>query len=294
MHNGKSELKIRTAQERSGSSVSALIFTLNEEQNLPSCLDSLDWCDDKFVVDSYSTDATQKICEARNVPFIQHAFEGFGSQRNWALDVLTLKNDWVLILDADERVPPTLASELEQLARSSHRGIGAYRVRRRLYLWGKWLRYSSLYPSWVVRFIHRDRVRYINRGHGETQRVDGKIGEIRSYLIDENLKGLDAWFERQIRYARKDAEFELNCGRSSSGTSILFSRDPLRRRAAIKLLATALPFRGFFYFIYSYFFRLGFLDGRDGFVFCRMKTMYQDMVEANKHDLRKARRRTRQ
>ena len=280
-----------TAQECSGSSVSALIFTLNEEENLPICLDSLDWCDDKIVVDSYSTDATQKICEARNVPFIQHAFEGFGSQRNWALDVLTLKNDWVLILDADERVPPALATELEQFAQSASGNVGAYRVRRRLYLWGKWLRYSSLYPNWVVRFIHRDKVRYIDRGHGETQRIDGEIGEIRSYLIDENMKSLDAWFERQIQYARKDAEFELDCNGFSSGASDLFSRDPLRRREAIKRLAVALPLRGLFYFIYSYIFRFGFLDGRNGYIFCRMKAIYQDMIEANKHDLRKERRR---
>lgn len=277
------------ASQRARASVSTVIFTLNEERNLPICLDSLDWCDDKFVVDSYSTDETQKICEARNVPFIQHAFEGFGTQRNWALDVLTLKHDWVLILDADERVPPELASELTRLAQSTPPGVGAYRLRRRFYLWGRWLRYSSLYPNWVVRFIHRDKVRYTDRGHGETQEVDGKIGRIKGFLIDENQKDLHAWFKRQIGYSRKDAEFELSFGHSSSATMMLFDRDPLRRRAAIKRLAVSLPFRGVFYFIYSYVFRLGFLDGRDGFVFCRMKAMYQNMIETNKHDLRKTR-----
>lgn len=267
--------------------VSALIFTLDEEQNLPACLDSLDWCDDKHVVDSYSTDATRRICEERKIPFVQHAFEGFGSQRNWALEAVALEHDWVLILDADERVPAELVTELDRLAQSSPAEIGAYRLRRRFHLWGRWLRYSSLYPSWVVRFVHRDRIRYVDRGHGETQKVDGNIGEIRAYLIDENYKGLNAWFERQTRYARKDAEYELDVERQSGEAMSIFDRDPLRRRAVIKRIAGLLPFRGFLYFIYSYIFRLGFLDGRDGFVYCRMRAMYQTMIDVNKHDLRK-------
>lgn len=271
-------------------SVSTLIFTLNEERNLPSCLDSLEWCDDKFVVDSYSTDATQKICEARNVPFIQHAFEGFGSQRNWALKKLTLKNEWILILDADERVPPELALELNRIAKTASSRVGAYRIRRRFYLWGEWLRYSSLYPNWVVRFIRRDKVNYIDRGHGETQTVNGELGELGAFLIDENVKDLHAWFERQIRYARKDAEYELHFDGTPLVTTKLFSGDPLLRRAAIKRLAAMLPFRSLIYFIYSYVIRLGFLDGKNGFIFCRMKSMYQDMVEVNKHDLQKARK----
>jgi glycosyltransferase involved in cell wall biosynthesis len=269
------------------SPVSALIFTLNEERNLPDCLASLGWCDDIFVIDSHSNDSTRRICEARGIHFVQHVFEGFGSQRNWALDTLDLKYDWVLILDADERVPPELALELDRLARSSAVEIAAYRVRRRFHLWGKWLRYSSLYPTWVVRFIRRNRVRYINRGHGETQTVDGTIGKLDGYLVDENLNGLDAWFERQVRYARKDAEHELDVEHTSRASLSLLSRDPLQRRAALKRLVAALPFRSSLYFFYSYVFRLGFLDGRDGLTFCRMKAMYQDMVEIHKHDLKK-------
>jgi len=278
--------------ENSTPSVSVLIFTLNEELNLPGCLDSLDWCDDLHVVDSYSSDDTQNICKTRGVSFIQHGFDGFGSQRNWALESLNLKNDWVLVLDADERVPRELASELNRLARSAPGKFGAYRVRRRFYMWGSWLRYSSLYPNWVVRFIHRDRVRYVNRGHGETQQVDGEIGELDGHLIDENLKGMTAWFERQVQYARKDAEFELGRDDDSSGAMQLLDLDPLRRRAAIKRLAASLPFRGVLYFIYSYIIRLGFLDGRDGFTFCRMKALYQNMIAVNKYDLKKARGRS--
>jgi len=266
--------------------VSVLIFTLNEEKNLDACLDSLQWCNDKYVVDSYSTDRTRNICKERDVPFVQHAFEGFGTQRNWALRNLDLKYDWVLILDADERVPSELSLELAGLAATNPPQIGAYRIRRRFYLWGRWLRYSSLYPSWVVRFIHRHRVEYVDRGHSETQVVNGEIGEIRHFLIDENHKGLDEWFSRQIRYARKEAEYELESEQLPWTFLSVFHSDPLRRREALKRLAGALPWRGQMYFLYCYFARLGFLDGRDGFVFCRMKAMYQSMIAVEKHDLR--------
>src|SRR5262252_6699414 len=82
--------------------VTAMVFTLNEEQNLPRCLESLRWCDDVIVIDSFSKDRTEEICRAAGVRFYQHAFEGFGSQRNWAIDHTAPKYDWILILDADE------------------------------------------------------------------------------------------------------------------------------------------------------------------------------------------------
>ncbi len=273
----------------SPSSVSILIFTLNEEENLPRCLDSIKWCDDIVVVDSFSTDATVELCETYSVRYVQHEFKGFGTQRNWSLDNIEIKHEWVLILDADERVPPSLAAELNELAETTTVDFGAYRLKRRFHLWGRWLRFSSLYPTWVVRFIRQGRVRYVDRGHGETQRVNGKTGEIQSYLIDENVKGISAWFARQNQYSDKDAQFELGLGDSESSSPSMFSSDPLRRRAAIKRYVSRLPCRGSVYFVYCYFFRLGFLDGRDGLMFCRMKAMYQIMVDVKKYDLRKGR-----
>jgi glycosyltransferase involved in cell wall biosynthesis len=260
---------------------------LNEEENLPHCLDSLEWCNDVFVVDSFSTDSTLKICNDRNIPFAQHEFEGFGSQRNWALENLDIGHEWVLILDADERVTPELARELCDLAETSPDHVGAYRIRRRFHLWGKWLRHSSLYPTWVVRFIRRNRVRYIDRGHAETQDVNGTIGEISGFLIDENLKGLDAWFERQNAYSRADALFELQSELAAGHWKAILDADPLRRRAALKAISGRLPFRGAIYFLYCYIFRLGFLDGKDGLMFCRMKAIHQSMVEIKKYDARK-------
>jgi glycosyltransferase involved in cell wall biosynthesis len=269
--------------------VSVMIFTLNEELHLPVCLDCLKWCDDVIVVDSFSTDRTQEISEEYGARFFQNAFEGFGSQRNWALENIKIKHDWVLILDADEKVPPELAEELCSIARDEHAYVGAWRMRRRFYMWGRWLRYSSLYPNWVVRFIHKDRVRYINRGHAETQDVQGETCDLQNDLIDENLKGLDEWFERQNRYSTKDAEYEVQQQGDSIKPKELLSSDPLTRHAALKRVAWRMPFRAFIYFIYSYFFRLGFLDGKDGLTFCMMKALYQQMIVIKKYEIMRTR-----
>jgi glycosyltransferase involved in cell wall biosynthesis len=267
--------------------VSVMIFTLNEEIHLTACLAALDWCDDVIVVDSFSTDRTEAICRERGVRFFQRAFDGFAGQRNWALDHAAPRHAWVLILDADERVPPELAQELCDKSRNSPATAGAYRVRRRFCMWGRWLRYSSLYPTWVVRFVRKDRVRYVDRGHAETQEVDGWILDLDNDLIDENFKGIDEWFERQNRYSTKDAEYEMVRDALPSDWGGLISSDVLRRRASLKQLAARMPCRPTLYFLYSYVWRRGFLDGRDGLEFCRMKAMYQRMVEAKKYDLRR-------
>ena len=233
--------------------VTVMIFTLNEEIHLPSCLDALRWADDVVIVDSFSSDATESIARDNGARFFQNAFTGFGSQRNWALDNTAPRHEWILVLDADERVTPELADEIGRVVASAPPDVGAYRVKRRFYMWGRWLRYSSLYPNWVVRLVHRDRVRYEDRGHAETQTVRGEIRELEHDLIDENLRSIDEWFARQNRYARKEAEYELAQERADAaarrGWGDLFGGDPLARRAAVKRLSHRMPLRPVAYFL---------------------------------------------
>jgi len=270
--------------------VSAMIFTLNEAVHLPSCLAALAWCDDVIVVDSFSTDQTEAICRAAGARFFQNRFTGFGDQRNWALVNCSPKHQWILILDADERVTPSLVTELKARIPNVSGDIGAFRIRRRFHMWGRWLKYSSLYPTWVVRLIHRDRVRYLNRGHAETQDVQGRIADLDNDLIDENLKGIDDWYERQNRYSSKDAEYEVARDGAGIRWGGLWSTDGLARRETLKQIAARLPFRPLLYFVYSYVFRLGFLDGWDGLQFCLMKATYQRMLVSKKYDIRRRQR----
>ena len=136
-------------------------------------------------------------------------------------------------------------------------------------MWGRWLKHSSLYPTWLVRLVRKDKVRFFAEGHGEGQTVDGEIGDLSYDLIDENLRGIEDWFARQNRYSTREALYEL------SGK---------RHRGLPRSLAGQIPFRGLVYFVYAYVFRLGFLDGRDGFTFCLMKAIYQETISIKKYD----------
>lgn len=265
--------------------VSVLVFTLNEEINLPFCLASLDWCDDIVVVDSFSTDRTASIAADAEARFVQHAFTGFGDQRNWCLAEVPLKHPWALILDADEVVPLALVAEMAARLPGVDEEVAAFQVRRRFYLWGQWLQHSSLYPTWVVRLVRVGRVTYINRGHAETQVVAGQIESLVADLIDENHKGIDDWWARQVRYAAHEAAYELL--QPAAPLCDLFSSDPLRRRAALKSFGRWLPGRPFSYFLYAFGLRLGFLDGRAGLRFCVMRAIYQWMIELKKDELRR-------
>jgi glycosyltransferase involved in cell wall biosynthesis len=235
------------------------------------------------VIDSFSTDATFELARSAGARVVQHAFTGFGDQRNWSLDNVALKHPWALILDADERVPPELVAELAERLPAVGPEVAAFRVRRRFHLWGKWQRFSSLYPTWVVRLLRVGRVRYVNRGHAETQVVDGKIEALRQDLLDENHKPMCDWWERQDRYAAREAEYEL--AQAPASWRGLWGRDPLRRRAALKGLVRDVPGRPLWYFLYVYLMRLGFLDGLDGLRFCWMKAQYQAMIVRKKRAL---------
>jgi hypothetical protein len=216
---------------------------------------------------------------------VQHPFTGFGDQRNWSLEQIPLRHPWALILDADERVSPELVVEMHDRLQEAATDLAAFRLRRRFYMWGKWLRHSSFYPTWVVRLVRLGRVRYVNRGHAETQKVDGRIEPLYHDLIDENQKGLEDWWARHNQYSTTEALYELTHFQCSLGD--LFSLDPLRRRAALKRLVRNVPGRPLWLFLYSYFWRLGFLDGFDGLRFCSMKAMYQAMIGLKKYELRR-------
>lgn len=267
--------------------LSVLVFTLDEEKNLPFCLSSVRFADDVVVVDSHSNDRTAEIAKAEGARVFQRRFEGFGTQRNWAFDNIELKHDWVLVLDADEMVSDELRDELGRVLTEIDDSVAAYMVKRRLYMWGRWMKWSGLYPSYVVRLVRKDRVRYVNRGHAETQEVDGETRKLECDLIDENRKGIDAWFERQNRYSAREAEYELAEQATPFDPLGLLSTDPLARRAAIKRFARRLPGRPVWYFLYSYLIRGGFLEGRDGLALCAMRSYYQGMIAVKKHDLKR-------
>ena len=225
------------------------------------------------------------ICKAAGARFFQHPFSGFGDQRNWAFDNIDFKHDWIFVLDADEEITPELLEELKVTMLMLKPDVSAFRVKRRFYLWGQWLKHSSLYPSWVIRLVKKGKFRYVNRGHAETQVVDGRVEALQADLKDENLKGLHAWFARQNDYSSKEAQHEISQGQPP--WSALFSRNPLERRTFLKSLSSRLYLRPVIFFAYTYFWRRGFMDGLAGFYFSLMKSVYVGMIQLKKYEMRR-------
>lgn len=267
--------------------VTAMVFTLDEERNLPGCLASLAGFDDVIVVDSGSTDRTLEIARAHGARTVHHAFTGFGAQRTWALAHAGARHAWVLILDADERVTPELEDEIARRVATVDPTVGAFRLRRRYHLAGRWVPRASLYPSWVVRLVHKDRVRFVDRGHAETQRVDGEVVALAHDLLDEDHKGIEAWLSRHVRYAVREAAHELALEAERSHAPSFFSSDPLERREALKAVARAMPLRGLAYFAYAYGVRGGFLEGSAGLELSMRRAVYQEMIAIAKRALRR-------
>lgn len=259
--------------------ISVLILTLNEEVNVGACIDSVAWCDDVLVLDSGSTDDTVAIAEAKGARVMTRPFDDFASQRNHGLEQGNLRHDWVLHLDADERVPPALRDELHATVRAGT--YDAYRVASKLIFQGRWLKHAGMYPTYQIRFGRRDALTFTQVGHGQR----GDLAADAVGTLDAPLrhlafsKGIADWIERHNRYSTDEARHAVAVTTSGAlDWRGLWSGDAQRRRRALKDFSYRLPCRPLLRFLYVYVGRLGFLDGRAGFDYCRMLAMYEYMT----------------
>lgn len=259
--------------------ISVVILTYNEEANLQGCLASVAWSDDVVVFDSFSTDRTTEIATLAGARVIQHPFENYGAQREAARSMVDYKHPWLLMLDADERVDDVLRTELEALPEkpSPH---AAYRMRRKDHFMGKWIRRSTLYPSWFTRLLWKESTHYEPRSVHEYPTVLGSTGALSGHLIHYNFnKGLEDWLAKHNRYSTHEAtEDEKSLSSRSISWSHLVSIDPVKRRRSLKELSYRLPCRPLLRFLYMYLLRGAFLDGMEGFTYCRLLYFYELMI----------------
>jgi len=271
------------------SRVSVLIPTSNEEVNLPDCLASVNgWAEDAWVVDSYSTDRTVEIAREARVNVVQHAFEGYAQQKNWALENVPFRGEWVLILDADERVPPELAAEISGVVAADGKGCDGFYLNRKVIFYGKWIRHCGWYPSWNLRLFRHGHGRYEQREVHEHLLLDGEAGYCRHDLIHEDLRDMSFWIAKHNRYSSQEAgELDrVRRGASTAGLQASFLKGSLERKRFIKeRIWPHLPGRAFLAFFYWYFFRLGFLDGKHGFLFCQMHAIFEQFTTAKLWEL---------
>lgn len=235
--------------------LSVVVLTYNEEKNLRKCLESVfGWVEEIFVVDSFSTDRTLEIAKEFGAKIYQHKFENQAKQFNWALENLPIKTEWILRLDADEYVLPELKKEiLEKLPRVSS-GVSGFLIKRRVYFMGKWIKYGGYYPTWLLRIFRRGKGFSEDRAMDEHILVkEGKIEKLENDFVDNNQKGLSFWIEKHNNYAKREAEEAL---RGNFGT-------PSKE----KYYKLPIFLRAFLYYFYRYFFKLGFLDGKEGLIF---------------------------
>lgn len=266
--------------------VSVLVLTKNEQVNIAACLDSVSFCDDVVVYDSYSTDRTVEIARERpNVRVIQRRFDNWSAHQNWGVSNIPFRHPWVLYIDADERVDDQLRAELGRVCTHESQ-MSAYRVRRKDMFMGRWLRRAQLYPTWLVRVFRPEKIRY-ERLVNPVASVSGATGELAGHLIHYPFsKGLMQWFERHNSYSGFEAEEFTRPGRFRPPLTHALSTDPDRRRAGLKELFNRAPSRPLARLFYLLLLRRAVLDGAPGTAYSFMISMYEYWIELKMREIR--------
>lgn len=269
--------------------VSVLIPTLNEEKNISHAVESVQWADEIFIIDAFSADKTLEIARTYpNVQTFQHKWENYSQQKNWALDNLPFSNEWIFILDADERVAPELRDEIIKVVNNPYTEESGFYVNRRFIFLGKWIKHCGWYPSWNLRLFRRGRARYEDRAVNEHMICEEPIRYLKHDMIHENFQNLEDWLAKHNRYSTLEAKEFLRQSRQTGLKASLFSKGSVERKRAIReKIVNYLPFRPLFLFVYLYIFRLGFLDGKIGFYFCCLRAIQQFHIDLKIKELRK-------
>jgi glycosyltransferase involved in cell wall biosynthesis len=276
---------------RGAAPVSALIPVKNEADNLRHCLPALSWADEVFVVDSQSADRTAEIAAEHGATVVQFHFNGiYPKKKNWALENLPFRNEWVLIVDADEVVIPELAAEIGRRVREDV--ADGYYLNSRYYFLGRRIRHCGYSDCWNLRLFKHRLGRYEkmpdtmggrcgdNEAHEHVE-LEGRVLRLRHELEHHAYPTVASWVEKHNRYAIWEAaQFERL--RNEPIPASIGPRQRFRRR--LRKIASRLPMRPIVRFFYSYIIRLGFLDGRPGLIFCGLLAFYDLLASANRYE----------
>ena len=269
--------------------VSILILTKNEEQDLPDCLDSVSWSDDVHVFDSFSSDNTIHIANLKGARVSQRIFDGYASQRNFAFETLSFKYPWILILDADERIPKKLVEEIQNKIHLVDDSINGFRIRRRDYLDETWLKYSQITP-YYIRLIRKGKAKY-HREINEVIEVDGLVQDFEGYFNHFPFsKGIKHWIEKHNQYSSMEAIRwieEHSTEMKFSFTKAFFDSDLSIRRYHQKGLFYKMPGRPIIKWCYMFFVRRAFLDGRAGLTYSILQSIYEYFIVLKTKELLK-------
>lgn len=260
--------------------VSVLILTKNEQKDLPGCLASVAWCDDIHVFDSYSDDKTLEIATEAGATISQRKFDNWSTHQNWGLANIKFKYDWVLYIDADERVSDSLREAILQSNLSDSKDV-AFEIQRRDFAWnGRWLKHAQMSPFYL-RLFRPDKMQY-ERLVNPVSIPDGPVGKVSGYLDHYPFsKGFKFWIQRHLGYADMEAltRFaDIGKGVSFSLKKAIFSSDFTEKRYHQKGLFYSLPGRPFIKWFYMVIIRRAFLDGSAGVTYATLQSIYEYFI----------------
>ncbi len=261
--------------------ISAIIMTKNEERNLPQCLESIaSYVDDIIIVDSFSDDATLNIAQKYTSKIYQNKWINYATQYNWAINNADLKHEWILRIDADERWTPKGFEELAKIIEED-KYDGVY-IKLQIYFMGKFIRWGGFYPMRFLRVYKKSKGQMENRWMDEHIMVDGPVIISNIDAIEANydrMENIALWTTKHNGYSTREAMEYLiakNRIRSMDTIARFWGTKTERKRWLKEKVYFRIPLfvRPFFYFVFRYFIKLGFLDGKRGFIFCTLQAFW--------------------
>lgn len=276
--------------------IAVLILTHNEESNIAKCIEAiLPLTDRIYIVDSGSTDATVEIASRYGARVEHHPWTTYAEQFNWGLDNFDFDSEWIMRMDADEELTPGLVDELSRFLEAPPEDISGIYVRRRVYFMGRWIKHGGYYPTWLLRVFRNGIGRCESLWMDEHIVVsEGRCIRMQQDIIDKNNKDLTFWTDKHNKYASREVLDVI--GKSSDpgrrgvlNASLGGSQAQVRRWLKDRVYGRMPLFlRPYGYFIFRYFFKLGFLDGKEGLIFHTLQGFwYRFLVDAKLYEFQR-------
>ena len=279
--------------------ISLLVPCKNEEANLERCLGSVQWIDEMFLVDSQSTDLTSEIAQKFGARIVQFNYQGgWPKKKNWAIENLPFSHEWVLILDADECLPPEAEEEIRKIVTNPDEKHAGYWINRRYYFLGKPLKHAY-FPNWNLRLFKHKKGRYekiteLNTDSGDNEVhehivVKGTTGRLECLMDHHAFPTIDSFVEKHNRYSNWEAVVES----SSTDDDSALQHDSVKGKRQLRRIFRKLPFRPTLRFLYVYFWQKGILDGWEGYVFAKLHSQYEFLSLSKARAISRTRKETR-
>ena len=276
--------------------ISLLVPCKNEEGNLEKCLKSVPWVMEVFVVDSNSIDQTSAIAGMYGAKVVQFEYKGgWPKKKNWALENLPFSNEWVLILDADECLPPEAEEEIRSIVTNPADKPVGYWINRQYFFLGKPLKHAY-FPNWNLRLFKHKLGRYekitdLNTASGDNEIhehvvVDGPTGKLSSIMDHHAFPTIDSFVEKHNRYSNWEAVVES----TSQDDESALQHNSVKGKRKLRRIFRRLPFRPTLRFLYVYLWQGGILDGWPGYVFARLHGQYEFLSQSKAKALLRSRK----